>query len=162
MKSSVFIPQFFFQSITAEMYKEVCDENEKLKTEIEKLRKENGKVHETLDEVRKERKKFKQRSDRYFRAIQAMESGKLPRKTKENVVREVLKEKLTPAQLNVWLKNRKTSRSYNWSEEDLAKAGELGAQSKEALNTTRKFLPLPGYSTYQKRFSFISIKPGQN
>ena len=143
------------------MYDEVCDENTKLKKGAEKMRKEIEDLKGTLEKVRKEKQKYKQKSGRYFRAIQAMDSGKLKRSTKEIVVREVLQDKLSDAQFNVWLKNRKTSKSYSWTEEDLAKAGELGAQSKEALNTTRTYFPLPSYSTYQKRFSFLNIQPGQ-
>ena len=135
------------------MFEEVTKENEK-------LRKENQTLLTDLEKARAEKKKYRDRSNRFRNAILRLKSGAVPKKTAEIVVQNVLHDKVSQAQLNNWLKDRKTSKSSQWSEDDFANSAEIGAISRQALNKTRALIPLPGYSTVQQRFSFLSIEPG--
>ena len=102
---------------------ELKKQNAKLMTENVTLTKEKKEAREELRETRIERNLYKSKMNSLCKIVVAGKKGRVPKKVQDIIIRNRLKDKLSPAQLDVWLNNRTKSR--NWSHLDFRKAKKL-------------------------------------
>ena len=94
--------------------------------------------------------------------VQKYKSGDVPKNVKDDIVRQRLKRKCTPASVDFLMSDKKRKRSNKYTNEDFKIGYKLLVRGKKTLDLVRKLVPtaVPSPCLVQRKFNFMSLLPG--
>ena len=94
-------------------YDALKKENVKVVTDNVALTVRNEDLSKNLKKAKQEKNYYFNRSNHYHRISIAQRNGEIPRKAQDAITRKRLQNKLSEAQLDILLKNQKTSKKFS-------------------------------------------------